>query len=285
MNSQVTLRNNAKYVVSNCCLPTASTTVAVPRETRQELVLELNSLVVCAACDTGSVESLLVSADFGKCTRLTKWWWRYLFTNKSNNSYCCRNEYTGGQSKSTKMPQEVLKNMCTNTFSSHPSTTQTGESIYKIIIRRKSCKKPGVTKNYIKVTRSYQTACESFVMEYKNRNGTLQNGGRDHNMLAAYGVYATDREETPYYPEHVVVVTTQRDGSTTNSIMRGGSVAESAYGLCWCKSTETPTVDSPWYKPAVLLIVLALLLVVFLLVSGILVYFNRKPHSDYCCEM
>lgn len=105
----------------------------------------------------------------------------------------------------------------------------------------------------------------------------------DHNMLAAYGVYAptSDHEEGgfgpsshgQYYPEHVVVVTSQRDGSTTNSLVRSTTVAG---GWCWCKSADSSSVDSPWYKPAVLLIVIALLLIVFLLVSGILVYFNRE---------
>lgn len=104
----------------------------------------------------------------------------------------------------------------------------------------------------------------------------------DHNMLAAYGVYG-DHEDggfgpsTPYYPhpEHAVVVTSQRDGSTTNTLMRGGGVAEGC-SWCWCKTADSPTVDSPWYRPALLLLLLVVLLIVFLLVSGILVYYNRK---------
>ncbi|XP_054266356.1 agrin-like [Macrosteles quadrilineatus] len=143
-------------------------------------------------------------------------------------------------------------------------------------------------------------------MEYRNRNGNIQNGGKDHNMLAAYGVYSSagDGEDggfaspshTPHYnhysdPGHVVVVTTQRDGSTTNSIMRGGTtgVAGGACSWCWCKSTTTQTVESPWYKPAVLLIVLALLLIVFLTISIILVYYNHvgfkaipQPLEELC---
>lgn len=111
-------------------------------------------------------------------------------------------------------------------------------------------------------------------------------------MLAAYGVYgAMDPEEGGFtghgqggYPEHVVVVTSQRDGSTANTLMRTprGSSGEVRGGLCWCKSADSPTEDSPWYRPAVLLTVLLLLLVVFLLVSGGLVYFNRKCHVGYC---
>lgn len=106
-------------------------------------------------------------------------------------------------------------------------------------------------------------------------------------MLAAYGVYG-DHEDggfgpsTPYYPhpEHAVVVTSQRDGSTTNTLMRGGGVAEGC-SWCWCKTADSPTVDSPWYRPALLLLLLVVLLIVFLLVSGILVYYNRE-YECFC---
>lgn len=95
--------------------------------------------------------------------------------------------------------------------------------------------------------------------------------GADHSL---YGVYTG--EEGGFYPENVVVVRSQRDGTTKNTLVRGAAEAESACGWCVCKSADTATVDSPWYRPAVLLVVIALLLVVFLLVSGMLVYYNRK---------
>lgn len=113
-------------------------------------------------------------------------------------------------------------------------------------------------------------------------------------MLAAYGVYgAMDPEDGGFtghaqggFPEHVVVVTSQRDGSTANTLMRtprGGS-GDVRGGWCWCKSADSPTEHSPWFRPTVLLTVLLLLLIVFLLISGGLVYFNRKCRL-VCCVL
>lgn len=109
-------------------------------------------------------------------------------------------------------------------------------------------------------------------------------------MIASYGVYGNERsgEEAGfqttanYYPEHLVVVTSQRDGTTTNSIITSnGGVTNQACHWCWCRGANSrgtiSAIDTPtWCKPAVLLLVLALLLLVFVLVSGMLLYFNCK---------
>lgn len=82
-------------------------------------------------------------------------------------------------------------------------------------------------------------------------------------MVAAYGVYSHNTvEETgfetatqQFYPQQVVVVTSGRDGSTANTLAR------------------TPNTHSSTRTP---LLVVLLFVIVFLLVSGVLFYFNSE---------
>ncbi|CAH0382268.1 unnamed protein product [Bemisia tabaci] len=116
--------------------------------------------------------------------------------------------------------------------------------------------------------------------------------------MSSYGVYGeetddgdeegfskTSKETAVYYPEPVLVVSKQKDGSTTSVLRsaadleaRGGGRGSGA-GCFWCSCSEKrPNLDvddqmasfdtSGWCKPAVLLIVLVLLLVLFFVEEG-----------------
>lgn len=96
------------------------------------------------------------------------------------------------------------------------------------------------------------------------------NGYRNNNF-EAYGVYADQTDDhgfktdkkTPTYSYKGVVV----NASGESSVVEQKRVKE---------AVQTDMQGSPWCKPTILLLLLVLVLVIFVLVAGILLYFNCK---------
>ncbi|XP_046672778.1 uncharacterized protein LOC124362383 [Homalodisca vitripennis] len=137
-------------------------------------------------------------------------------------------------------------------------------------------------------------ACVDELQEVQTRRPDLtynrippdtHNGARTtHDIVAAYGVYSHSAgvavEETgfesavgvgggtSYYPQQVVVVASQRDGTTANTLAREPTpdprVLSSNPGCC---------------RPAVPLVLVVFFVIVFLIVSGVLFYFNVVTYT------
>lgn len=115
-------------------------------------------------------------------------------------------------------------------------------------------------------------------IEENGGNAQEKMNGYRNNNFEAYGVYAdptddhgfkTDKK-TPTYTYKGVVV----NASGESSVVEQKRVKEAVQ-----------TEGSPWCKPTILLLLLVLVLVIFVLVAGILLYFNCKftnPSLNAC---
>lgn len=116
------------------------------------------------------------------------------------------------------------------------------------------------------------------------------------NMVASYGVYQHNSQR-PEEDEDGFIPNNSYRGAVVNSsgdttVVRSNESTENENRSCgWCipspQSSTTPTTEEScwmsWCKPTVLLILLVILVVVFVLVSGILLYFNCM--SKWCMLM
>lgn len=119
------------------------------------------------------------------------------------------------------------------------------------------------------------------------------------SMVASYGVYHdtglhTVEEEGGFIPRANVYRGVVVNAAGDSSVVRPGEVSTTEESSCgWCVSSASPPATSTpeescwvnWCRPTVLLIILVLLVIIFMFVSGLLLYFNCKftvSHVLFC---
>lgn len=122
-------------------------------------------------------------------------------------------------------------------------------------------------------------------------------------MIGSYGVYCRrnecpddggfsqdDNKNSGYYSEHMVVVNSGRNGTTTNTIVEN-DMNKGSDKFQWCCFNDTSKEkiqterNSHWYRSSIVLLLLAVVLAVVVLVSGLLLYFKYTSCKYLCCYM